>query len=837
MINEENLNKLYEGIINDNELTTKKLNCYGFNSKDLSDLIEDGVLERVKRGYYSLKLVDELFLYGKRLIREKQYDRATQCFLKCHEIDSSHRGTCFQLFLRSINKKDYDATFKYLEILLDTENPHYMKDCNFYLYLLSLITEVPDKHREYAKYLRFEDVSIDSCDKRYQDIELQNKIRLTAIKRKLPFALKQLKDLIAQHGSMTVQDIITKTLLHQALEVDAINKNIIIELAKNKAYEEIVKYFEEKEKRISLNISEINIVKLAKEALEIQKTKQIPIKTIFRTEKLYEAIDGKNFELALSIKEIYNKENNVDNSENTISILLSDICNMIKQISTSKQTSKDVELKKDFKKQLSQVQSDTSNSILFSDITRLLLQNDIENASKKLKNYLISINKKEYEFLIMDLIKLSLIEKDMSFSKPMLALTYMSRENFKFDISNYIQEFYVALSQNRFEEARIYLHIISSSNGLVDENVLTEGLLQVLNTAENAFAKVKDVESIDSKIEDNINLKEELKIETNDLSQTLDTNETIKSVNVNIIDKKVSTKKTSNKSVSTKEEFEMDKKFIQNKHDFLEQNKGILILKPMDEERRKRINKIVATYSDMVSFSIGEGKNIQIVLRYKPYIEENINVKNLIEEANDAYEKGDYTACINGYLQLLQIGNPYAIIYSRLGFSYMKKRKIDKAIDYLTVATHLNKKENKNRDFTELIDRLKNPLKPDEIKPYFKMTLDDFENDVEENYGIGNLDEITSYILENELDVETACSKLNIPTDQIDIIRLIYAREYYSQGDYEKGDQFLKTVERSKNKTKFTAKLYEEIRRNKRFYINRSNEESKKLSLKLKPKK
>ena len=52
-INEENLNKLYEGIVKGNELTTKELNSYGFNSKDLADLIKQGRLERVKRGYYS----------------------------------------------------------------------------------------------------------------------------------------------------------------------------------------------------------------------------------------------------------------------------------------------------------------------------------------------------------------------------------------------------------------------------------------------------------------------------------------------------------------------------------------------------------------------------------------------------------------------------------------------------------------------------------------------------------------------------------------------------------------------------------------------------------------
>ena len=66
MINEENLNKLYEGIINGNELTTKELNSYGFNSKDLKELIEQGSLERVRRGHYSFHSIDKLFYYGKK---------------------------------------------------------------------------------------------------------------------------------------------------------------------------------------------------------------------------------------------------------------------------------------------------------------------------------------------------------------------------------------------------------------------------------------------------------------------------------------------------------------------------------------------------------------------------------------------------------------------------------------------------------------------------------------------------------------------------------------------------------------------------------------------------
>lgn len=66
MINENNLSKLYEGLIEGKELTTKELSSYGFKSNDLTSLIENGTLERVKKGYYSFKSIDELFYYGKK---------------------------------------------------------------------------------------------------------------------------------------------------------------------------------------------------------------------------------------------------------------------------------------------------------------------------------------------------------------------------------------------------------------------------------------------------------------------------------------------------------------------------------------------------------------------------------------------------------------------------------------------------------------------------------------------------------------------------------------------------------------------------------------------------
>lgn len=105
MISEENLGRLYEGIIDHEELTTKLLNEYGFCSGDLTKLVKEGIIERISRGHYSLLSVDDLYNYGKTLISLRKYGEATLCFKRCYELDPYHINTCLSLFLIGIKKK------------------------------------------------------------------------------------------------------------------------------------------------------------------------------------------------------------------------------------------------------------------------------------------------------------------------------------------------------------------------------------------------------------------------------------------------------------------------------------------------------------------------------------------------------------------------------------------------------------------------------------------------------------------------------------------------------------------------------------------------------------
>ncbi len=839
MINIENLNKLYNEVINEGILTTAKLNSFGFNSKDINVLIESGQLERKKRGLYSFKSVSELYEYGKNLNKDKKSIEAVKCFERCYELDPNNQKVCLQLLYESLIKNDYESSFEYIDKLLTAEDQYSTANCKFYLYLLSMITDIPDNYKEFIENINIDDIKVETDDKKYKSIEKQNKIRFSALRRQFPYALKQMRDFIRQYDRWTIQNLITVNLLLEATRVESISKDTIKNLIKQKSYEDIVDYLEQKQKMHELSLMDKYTLKLAYEIINLQKSKQIPEIAFVDTTNTFLAIDNNDFNLALKLCEEYNFKNKIDSSESAINLLLIDICDIIKQLKSSKESIKKSEEKSPIEilnEQQLPVPSNQASST-FSDIIKFLLSKDIENAFSTLKNYMESINKAEYEFLIIDLIKLSLIEKDAAFTKPMIALTYISRDNFEFDISNYIQDFYVTLSNNRFSEARIYLDIISKSNKIAKNNIPTEELLQVLNNVEMTLDKNSSShfeptendlkESTESTIP-NKNTSPEI-LESNDKTQSVKQEE---NSNIN-----QGVEKENNNQKQPLEKRDSEKEFIEKNYQLLLKRKSLILLKPMTAERRQRIYNIISEYPNVSAFSIGEESDKSIVLRYSESAKEYIDFKQIALNGEKNYKDGDYDSCINNYLKLLRFGTPSSYVYARLGLAYMKKKKISTAIDFLTISTDLNKKENGKYDYTDLITSLRGLEEDNDEKAYFKMKIEDFNNDTENNYGIENIDEITSKILESGQDVETVCENLGIKEEQTDTIKLIYARQFYSQGNYKKGDQFLKSVEQSQNKTKFTTKILNEIRQNKKFYFNRPNAGAKQLSLTMNPKK
>ena len=136
-----------------------------------------------------------------------------------------------------------------------------------------------------------------------------------------------------------------------------------------------------------------------------------------------------------------------------------------------------------------------------------------------------------------------------------------------------------------------------------------------------------------------------------------------------------------------------------------------------------------------------------------------------------------------------------------------------------------------------LLDRINNLI----LQIEFESIYDDFEEDIieEDNDNIEIIhtdentnkelvfaEEIAYYIKSENMSIEYAKKYLGIVPSQILLIKLIYARDYFIEGLDELGNKLLKEVEKSKDKTTEVITFLNEIRRDKKFYKNRYNNDN-----------
>lgn len=415
------------------------------------------------------------------------------------------------------------------------------------------------------------------------------------------------------------------------------------------------------------------------------------------------------------------------------------------------------------------------------DIINQLMYANWNNAYQAVENYLDQLGKTEYKILIINLIKICILENDMTFIRPLQTLSAIYLNDFNYNIDDYINDFYFILAENDVEKEELYKEIILSLAEVTKNYQLPPKFLEILKTLEKSNS-CKGLSEAGQEIDHN------------------------------------------------KENDEILRKLVDKKCQELLVQKGVILLGPMENAKRKRIHKIANKYRGILPFNIGLSPNKYIMLMYKPVIKEYINRGELISLGNTAYYEGNYRSCIDYYLKVLQIGKPKAIAFIRLGYSFLYLGDTKKAIDYLTIAQEVSRKEEKQFDFTNLIEELKSNTAIEDKKRYFQMELSDFTESIYEL----NFDEINSYILETGLDIEAACENLGLTSEQTDIVRLLYAKTYYMQGFSAKGDEFLKYVERKQNKSPYILSLLEEIKKNKKLYLIKRDAE-RPIPLTLKP--
>jgi len=639
-----------------------------------------------------------------------------------------------------ISAGHYSEAVKYIDVVYKSGNEDIIKNSNLYLVLLNSLMELPKEHKALVLKIENEFLNDEEKVKNYFDKSVKKEMISLLFKR-------EFYDVLKNYGGNNFNDkdidfSITKLLLERANNLKLKVRNRSIKLIENKKYEELIIYLEGKKN--VLNYSDSIVLEIAKDIVKIRQDNVLPIKRETRGDNLFKLIYYKQYEKALKVSREYNKR--VPYKKTPLNLILVDINEIISEVRVGNKT------------------EDEIKNTIFDNLSK----KDIESALNGIYDYLKVNNKLEYEFLINNLIKVSIVTKDYKFSLVMEALNSVNNEDYSFEINKYVNNFKALIDKNNTEGAKIYLDIINKYSR--DE--------QLIRSLENKLSLSRISEVISS--------------------GNLDS----------------------------------DVKFVQRKVDYLSKYRGIVLLRPMDIDRRHKIKNIANSYPNVVAFSIGEGEKKRVVLRYTTNEKMIPNVNNLIEKGNSSYKKGNYEECIDTYLDILQGPRPKAVAYLKIGMSYLKLFKRNKAFQYLTVAQEVGKEEGKDFDLYQLLDSLRSKEFSEipEHKPSVKIEEDIF-NGNDDYYGVKDIDGVARFVSTGVLSIEEACDIFKVPSEKVPLVKLIFAREYYYLGHYEMGDKLYKMVLESKDKTSLTKKVLEEVRVNKNFYKNRGRDMRKALAL------
>lgn len=797
MITEDRINQVYLNMLEQPELTTKDLKEIGFTPNDLTNLVKLGRLNRVRKGYYVVS-AKELYDYGKSLLKKREYDKAYLVFSKCNELEPTNINTLLQLFSQSITMKNYDKAFEYFEQIFNEENclENNKSENYLYLYLLSFLTEIPSKYKVILDNLSLSDVEAKKMTPLYS-VDEANQIRKSILEQRFKLALNSLKLKTKERGFSSFRENILKNLLTQARQAREEIYNSLVECVDNKDYEKIILLLEEEQKKHQLSLNLENLLFLARDYIKIKEIGQVPKTPDYTINNTFNAIAHHNYKRALELLVEYNERTGKQASNNFLYAFLVDINELIDSLSIQKENEQLVlsgfEAEKEITGEQLKIPGFDEAEISYATLVSSLIGHKVEEANDVIDKYLTQRGIIKYRYLIDNLLAISTLENDLSYSKAMFELANISNGTYKLDISSYIQLFYMYFVNGQYEIANHYLMIIEGSNELIPNKINVELLRDSLSSKRGYGKEEKNV------VNDIVSDKE------------IVSQEDIQSTTIIPIKEK-----TNNDN--------QDVQFINDKIALFETGEDIVVLRAMDQLRRKRIHNIVASIPSVKSFSVGTDNKRHIVLTNSPYISTKVNKRELANEGDKAYREQDYDHCIECYRTLLYIVKPNPNVYAKLGLSYMKKKDIKRAVEYLTVATELSKENNGTYDFTELIGKLtRKSVTIEEKKPNFVMSEKEFSTE-ENNYGVQYISEISEMVFKQGMSLEAACQKFNYDINQMNIIRLIYAEEYYQASDYKSGDALVKLVVNSKNKSKRVKNTLERVLARKCFYKNRPKE-------------
>ena len=274
------------------------------------------------------------------------------------------------------------------------------------------------------------------------------------------------------------------------------------------------------------------------------------------------------------------------------------------------------------------------------------------------------------------------------------------------------------------------------------------------------------------------------------------------------------------------------KEFLEDQISYLYKVGGVSKLENIEENDVRDLERVIFEYPELEYYPLENEDGYDVFLRYKSF-NTKIDIGNTIKSARNTYINKNYSSCLSKLLLVLKsAAHPKSEVYELTGLTYLNLGDIEKGKDYLRISNYLEGKKDYNKvDIDEIKERVEGNMKQVKKSNYSQYNYESDRQVHIDKLTLPALDEIIDFIQVNHLDIETAGKMLGLTDEQIDFIKLIYAREFYKQGDIDKGNFYLRSVEETSGKTSDVTRLCLEARTNKKFFQYRDNNNPKTLAL------
>ena len=401
---DEKTNKMFE--LKKDFFQTKELNEIGFDSRNINKLIEQDYINRVERGIYKVSKLrfDNLLEYLVKFLEKGMYDIAIKYLVECSKYEDENKKAIKVLYRNLVVKNnDLEMFSKIFCEYLDKKDMITSYEM-LILYLLNYLVILPERYQMIINCIN-RDVVLDNF-KDCSDRKIANYIlndQFVKVYKSSNFTKEEYTILI------NLCNKISGKFSDLRYEVKC--------LVRDKKYEEALLYLKDK----NLFFYEKYVIYLLDILININKTQEIHKIKALQANNCFDAIDKNLFEKALEFSNIYSKNS-------TITLLLEDINLAINNIVKNKKNY--VITKKDTAK------------ILLKEIKNKLENNEIDDELfNKINEYLGKFKKRKYNFVVFDLIKLSIVKKDFTYSRVIQLLDFIIDEYRPININNYINHF------------------------------------------------------------------------------------------------------------------------------------------------------------------------------------------------------------------------------------------------------------------------------------------------------------------------------------------------------------------------------------------------------------